>query len=311
MTDQMMVKAAAKSLRINPVEKDKKPDRHKDGTVAEVNSDGSYQVLIDDEPLTPIKCEPGCTAGVGDQVLVCIMANGRCVAVSRLEGTEAVFAKPVAMQSTLDVSQRAYFEKGARLANNVNLVGLTTDGATRSLARVSANNNLVYGAGSYDYATNAAYYEGYDIYLNSSNAIYIKSPTAGLTNRAYGVNKVLWSGDSWPKADQTLTLSEAVSAQPNGIILVWCYNDYDGTGAATDYGWVFWPVPKSHVAKHNGKGVVCDGYNPTGNIHFIKYVYVSDTSIVGNAQNNVGTTNMNSGVTRNNQYATLRYVIGY
>ena len=124
-------------------------------------------------------------------------------------------------------------------------------------------------------------------------------------------NKVLWSGDSWPKADQTLTLSEAVSAQPNGIILVWCNNDYDNTGAATNYGWVFCPVPKSHVVKHNGKGIVCDGYNPTGNIHFIKYVYVSDTSIVGSPQNNVGNTDMNSGVIRNNQYATLRYVIGY
>ena len=123
-------------------------------------------------------------------------------------------------------------------------------------------------------------------------------------------NKVLWSGDSWPKADQTLTLSEAVSAQPNGIVLVWVYNDYNGTNSATDYGWVFQLVPKSHVAMHNGKGVVCEGYNPTGNIHFIKYVYVSDTSIVGNVQNDVGSTDMNSGVVRNNQYASLKYVIG-
>lgn len=124
------------------------------------------------------------------------------------------------------------------------------------------------------------------------------------------INKVLWSGDSWPKADQTITLSEAVSAQPNGIVLVWVQNDYDGTNTAKDYGWVFQLVPKSHVAMHNGKGVVCEGYNPTGNIHFIKYVYVSDTSIVGSAQNDVGSTNMNSGVVRNNQYTSLRYIIG-
>lgn len=86
MSDQMLIKAAAKSLRINPVEKDKKPDRNRDGTVRAVNTDGTYAVALDDAPDTPITCMPYCTAMVGDRVAVVLRSDGVCVATGRLGG---------------------------------------------------------------------------------------------------------------------------------------------------------------------------------------------------------------------------------
>lgn len=86
MSDQMLVKAAAKSLRINPVEKDKKPDRHKDGTVRAVNSDGTYAVVLDEAPETPITCVPYCTAMVGDRVAVVLRSDGVYMALGRQGG---------------------------------------------------------------------------------------------------------------------------------------------------------------------------------------------------------------------------------
>lgn len=86
MSDQMLIKAAASSLRITPVEKDKKPDRHKDGTVRIVNSDGTYLVALDEAPETPIACVPYCTAMVGDRVAVVLRSDGVYMAIGRLGG---------------------------------------------------------------------------------------------------------------------------------------------------------------------------------------------------------------------------------
>lgn len=83
MADQMMIKAAAQSLRITPVENDKKPDRHKKAIVQEVNSDGSYQAAILDAPDTPIKCTKGCDAAAGDLVLV-LITDGEHIAICKL-----------------------------------------------------------------------------------------------------------------------------------------------------------------------------------------------------------------------------------
>lgn len=88
----------------------KPSDSFENGTVRTVNADGSYEVLLDGD-VQPRTCSAYATAGVGDRVLVCIMANGRCVAVSRLEGTSAEFAKPVTMQSALSVDGNRRYGK--------------------------------------------------------------------------------------------------------------------------------------------------------------------------------------------------------
>lgn len=117
-------------------------------------------------------------------------------------------------------------------------------------------------------------------------------------------NKVLATTASFMNADQTVTLSEAISEQDNGVMLVWSgyYN-----GSSQNYDWVFVPVPKHHVLSHNGQGICCSAL--CGDGHMMKYVYVSDTKIDGHSS---GTdTSTIGGVTRANNKYVLRYVIGY
>lgn len=120
-------------------------------------------------------------------------------------------------------------------------------------------------------------------------------------------NKVLWSGAWFMRADQTAALSEAISAQPNGIMLVW--SAYSGD-AAKNYYWEFTPVPKHFIKAHNGTGVsfhlAANSYGVMG----YKYLYISDTSIAGADNNNNGGSGA-AGVTYTNNYFVLRYVIGY
>lgn len=63
-------------------------DAHLWGSVKSVNADGSYEVQLNASSVTT-RCAAGCNASVGDRVLVCIMANGRCAAISKLGGLSA------------------------------------------------------------------------------------------------------------------------------------------------------------------------------------------------------------------------------
>lgn len=103
-------------------------------------------------------------------------------------------------------------------------------------------------------------------------------------------------------ADQTVTLSEPVSAQPSGIVLIWSW--YSGGASNTNFMITF--VPKYFVLNHNGCGINCYGLSTDG--HMMKYVYIHDTKIVGHDSNNDTTTH--GGVTMANNNYVLRYVIG-
>lgn len=106
-------------------------------------------------------------------------------------------------------------------------------------------------------------------------------------------------------ADHTVTLSEAISAQPNGIILAWsAYAD----GEAQDYDWVYTFIPKYHVLAHSGTGVQCHMSHASSYWVGGKYIYVNDTSISGHRANSWASES--SPINYNNGYWGLRYVIG-
>lgn len=117
---------------------------------------------------------------------------------------------------------------------------------------------------------------------------------------------VLWEGGYYMSDTQTATLSEKVSAQSNGIVLVFSeYYDKE----VKNYTFVSFFVPKRAVANHGGCGhsfTMC-----TSNLVYIatKYLYIHDTKIVGHAHNDdVGTAA--SGIKYTNNRFVLRYVIG-
>ena len=178
---------------------------------------------------------------------------------------------------------------------------------TRSLLYLNTSNNTVLGYGGYSNNDGDTSVYGKAIGITSKGAINITSPTAGLSGRAYGVNKQLWSGEWYMNANQTATLSEAVSAQPHGIILLWSLYS-NGAASNSDFNYTF--IPKYHVLNAVGKGVCCFLTSASMGNATTKYVYVSDTSISGHANNSGSSTDTNSGITKNPGAFVLRRVIG-
>lgn len=122
-----------------------------------------------------------------------------------------------------------------------------------------------------------------------------------------GKNKVLWTGSYYMSDTQTATLSEAISKQPNGIVLVWSYYL---SGAADNSNFQIEYIPKQFVASFPGKGISKFMTNGTMSVAASKYVYISDTTLKGHANNDDAAGAKNSGITSTPKNWVLRQVIG-
>lgn len=121
----------------------------------------------------------------------------------------------------------------------------------------------------------------------------------------YHGQKVLWTGNYYMSSAQSIELSELISDQPNGIVLVFS-RFANGASENSNYNHFF--VSKTHVANHGGAG---SAFLMTAvNFSYIcaKYLYISDDRITGNDNNTL--TGTNNGVTFANNAYVLRYVIG-
>lgn len=126
-------------------------------------------------------------------------------------------------------------------------------------------------------------------------------------------NKLLWSGVYYMSGSQTANLSEHISEQPNGIVLV--FSAYEnGTAQNKDFATFF--VPKGiNTLINNDADIPQIGYNQvftmnTADFSYIgsKKIHIFSNYISGNADNEkTGTKN---GVTFANNHWVLRYVIG-
>lgn len=105
---------------------------------------------------------------------------------------------------------------------------------------------------------------------------------------------------------QTISLSEPISEQMNGIIIV--FSRYDSS-AAQNYGWQTTYIPKYVVNQFPATGGGDEGtpggwvtqlINASGTVTGSKYYYVSDQSINGTDSNADG----------NNRTWVFRYIIG-
>lgn len=119
-------------------------------------------------------------------------------------------------------------------------------------------------------------------------------------------NKVLWAGALWPSSEHTCSLKEYVTDQPHGIVLV--FSAYEN-GAAADWGFSTFFVPKEYVNKHSGKGMDFPMGTATFGVMANKYLYVGNSTIRGNDTNKQSGTGT-SGIKYENGYYVLRYVLG-
>ena len=118
-------------------------------------------------------------------------------------------------------------------------------------------------------------------------------------------NKILWEGAWYMNATQIAELSEAITSQMSGVILVFSrYAD----GQAGDNNFIHFFVPKTFIAGHKGYGHTYILATNTFQVVATKYLYINDTYITGHADNQAsGTAN---GITYTNTGFVLRYVIG-
>lgn len=124
----------------------------------------------------------------------------------------------------------------------------------------------------------------------------------------YGDNKVLWGGDMtsgmYMTGGHTANLTEAVSLQKHGVVLVFSY--YNGTDS-TNFNWQSFFIPKTLVSSSNAGhtfNLTRSKFESVGT----KYLYIYDTYIKGHDDNNLtGTVN---GITYANNKFVLRYVFG-
>lgn len=117
--------------------------------------------------------------------------------------------------------------------------------------------------------------------------------------------KVLWNGALFMNAGQAATLSENVTDQNNGIVLIW--SDYTNN-QANNWHWNCQFIPKKQVELFPGCGITCIMSGGAFSLIGAKYVYISDDKITGNSNN--GSAGSANGISYANNRFVLRYVIG-
>lgn len=160
--------------------------------------------------------------------------------------------------------------------------------------------SLILGWGQYANANGDTSIYGDTINLVSNNGVNINGSH-------FGHQQVLWQSTGWyMNASQTISLSEPISQQSNGIVLVFSlYRD----GVAEDASIQSFFVSKKEVellpgAPHTFFLMINSGFSVIG----AKYLYIDDQTITGHATNS--TSGSNNNMTYNNDNFVLRYVIG-
>lgn len=126
---------------------------------------------------------------------------------------------------------------------------------------------------------------------------------AGMENH----NVLLWQGAYFMTANQTATLATPISAQNNGIVLV--FSNYDTTNKqANDYDWHCFFVPKYLVDIKDGTGHCFNMMSQSFGDICSKYIYISDTGLTGHDNNTKSATN--NGINYSNAKYVMRYVFG-
>lgn len=134
---------------------------------------------------------------------------------------------------------------------------------------------------------------------------YRSTLSKSMSDLLYAGQKVLWSGGYYMTAGHTIKLSEKISEQNQGVVLVFsALTD----GAVGDYWWHHFFIPKYVVKDSPGSGHCFTMTAGNFSIVAMKYLLIKDAEITGHDNNNL--TGTASGITFNNARFVLRYVLG-
>ena len=147
----------------------------------------------------------------------------------------------------------------------------------------------------------------YQIDENSDEFLRIDEGGIRFRDKYVTDTSILWHGALKMTANEQANLSERVSEQLHGIVLVWsAYSN----NTYQNYNYRTFFIPKDHITYSGGGGYCCVlASSKFANIA-TKYVYINDTNIKGNADNNASGTASGTNIKYNNSIYCLRYVIG-
>lgn len=181
---------------------------------------------------------------------------------------------------------------------------ILVEGGTYNEPYISTTNgtyqvDLLIGSGG----SNRGIYDvgkGWMMYKDASDQVYVGG-------YAFAKQNVLWQGASFMNANQRIDLTDTpISSQPHGIVLV--FSAYE-SGSAKNWDFVTRFIPKEVATGYSGFGHDIMLHTSTFSMVGAKYVYISDTEIIGGANNEaVGTGT--SGIKYTNNHWVLRAVIG-
>lgn len=239
-----------------------------------------------------------------DYFTASILLNGSAFPIDILaKGKGVSFGKPAELSGYADFNFVTKFRKNQVIDNNMVIYGKSTDDANQALLYINGSNVINVGYGSYRNSIGGTALYGNNVHVYSKNGVYIDGCLVA-------ENQVLWSSSGWYMSDaQTCTLSSAISSQANGIILVWSeFNPTDNTPVNANFNTCF--IPKHFVSVHATRGVSMVVVSATFNFVASKYLYISDTSLLGYSNNNAAEATKTCGITTTPKNFVLRYVIG-
>lgn len=106
-----------------------------------------------------------------------------------------------------------------------------------------------------------------------------------IKNKDISENQILWEGAWYMNANQFLPLSQKISEQQHGIVLI--FSGYNGQGIARNWNHTCHFIPKAFLNYFNGGGVFIPMGGTSGVTGF-KYIYIYDDHLTGNAVNESG-----------------------
>lgn len=234
-------------------------------------------------------------------------------------GTGVAFGKAAEIDNLADFAYQAKFRGGFEqvvLANGTDLNTLFIPNIyTGSNSNSSGYTNLPFTSGTFTLVVESAGPSGQtkqtvsvcDKTRARAWERYYYSSAWGEWTCIYDFQGViLWSGGYYMTSGHTINLAEKVSAQRNGINLVFS-EYYDGESKNQTFVSFF--ISKRLVNNHGGCGHCFQ--MSTSNLSYFatKYLYIHDTKIVGHDNNGLSGTG-SSGIKYTNNRFVLRYVIG-
>lgn len=135
---------------------------------------------------------------------------------------------------------------------------------------------------------------------------YRSTLSKAMSDMLYAGQKVLWSGGYYMTAGHTIKLSEKISEQNQGIVLVFSAIT---NGTVGNYWWNSFFVPKYIVSNNSNTGHCFTLTAENFSLIAMKYLMIKDGEITGHDNNNL-TGTAASGITFTNSRFVLRYVLG-